>query len=459
MRTVKVTGTLGEAVANAQPGDVLQLEARVYDEAFVEIERAGLPTAPITIRGAGADKSVLNGRMTFRGSASNWVVEDIGVDMRDKPTNDAIRLDPQASRFVFRRIRVQNGKWYGLRIGDNVSEVSIEDSEIDHFVNSGTDAHGIGIQAATNVTIRRNFIHDNSGDGIQSHTSDFPGNALRARNIIIENNRIQNNGENGIDIKSTHSVLARNNVISGLRARGGGDGIAVQVQYDAQDVTIIGNQIFDSAMGVEITRGLKDGKDYPLAPSRVRVIGNLIRDLILDETSDKGNGTGIVVRGCSQAKVYNNTVIHAARAGFYTGRGNNGEFASDLDARNNVFDGGENDLDYNSDIDALTGFTFDANHYTNSRVRNRALSQWSSALRDKNASSGDPMLDAAYVPTVNSPLRDSGADVGLPFIGIAPDRGWSEFIDANAPVPTPIPTSTVNPALRVKTFMPIVRKK
>jgi parallel beta-helix repeat protein len=458
-RVIKVSGALSDAVKIAQAGDVLELQARIYDEAFIEIENAGMPDAPITIRGAGAERSILNGRMTFRSTASHWIVEDIGVDMIDKPINDAVRLDPGSHHITIRRAHLRNGKGYGLRIGDDAHDVLIEQCEIDQFTNASTDAHGIGIQAVSNVTIRGNSIHNNSGDGIQSHTSDFLGNTLRARNIVIENNRIQNNGENGIDIKSTHGVRARNNLISGLRAAGGGDGIAIQVQYDAQDVTIMSNQIFDSAIGIEVTRGLKGGKDYPFAPSRVQIVGNLIRDLILDATNDKGNGTGIVVRGSSNVKVFHNTILRVARAGFYAGRGNNGEFVSELDLRNNVFDGGENDLDYNSDIDTLVGIVFDANHYVNARIRNRTLSEWTSRLRDVRASIGDPMIDSNYSPLVNSPLRDSGVDVGYNFDGAAPDRGWSEFIVSDTPVPTPQPTATINPALRVKTFMPIVRKK
>lgn len=454
-----VSGTLSAAVAAAQPGDVLMLEPRQYDEAHVEITRGGTPEQPITLRGAGAALSTLSGRITFRPGAAHWVLEDFAIDMSGEAANDALRANAGVHHLTLRRLHVRNGRMFGVRLEDDVSAVLIEDCDIGPFVNSSTDAHGIGLQAVADVVVRGCALHDNSGDGVQSHTSDTPGSGRWARNVRIENNRIDRNGENGIDVKSTRGIVLRNNSLAGYRAAGGGEGIAIQVQYDAQDVDIIGNRITDSAMGIELTRGRKDGQDYPATPARVRIAGNLIHDLVFDAFTNAGNGVGIVLRGCADVTVFNNTVLRAPTAGLYMGRGNNGEFVQRLRVVNNVFDGGDNDLDYNSDIDKLAGIAFSHNHFVNARVRDRALADWASPLRDAYASSGEPVIDSAFAPNAGSPLIDSGIDVGLPFAGTAPDRGWSELAGAALPTPPPAPSSTPNPRLIHRVLLPLTRKR
>ena len=119
-------------------------------------------------------------------------------------------------------------------------------------------------------------------------------------------------------------------------------GMAIQVQHDAQDILIEGNQVWNAAQGIEVTRGKKGGTYYPVAPQRVTIAGNLFRDLgtgpggglgdgpffaylplipTPPPTSggDSGDATGIIIRTSTEVKVYNNTVLRAGRAGL-TGR-------------------------------------------------------------------------------------------------------------------------------------------
>jgi hypothetical protein len=50
----------------------------------------------------------------------------------------------------------------------------------------------------------------------------------------------------------------------------------VQVQYDAQDITIADNHIWRGTQGIEVSPGTKHGVLYPLAPQRVIIHGNLL---------------------------------------------------------------------------------------------------------------------------------------------------------------------------------------
>jgi hypothetical protein len=458
-----VSGDINVALAAANPGDELILDQGLLSAGELEITRSGTPDAPITLRGHGVGQTQINGVIKVRPGVSHWRFEGFSLDAGGGD-EDGMRVQEGSTNLVFKNFTLSNGSGYGMRIEDNVSNILIEDCEIFNFVNPGTDAHGIGIQVADGVTVRRCNIHDNSGDGVQSHTNDNAGANSWATNITIENNRLERNGENAVDVKSTKGIVIRNNLMAGYRAAGGGEGIAVQIQYDAQNVTVIGNVIQDSVMGVEVTRGRKNGADYPRAPSGVSIIGNLIQDLYYDTFSNAGNGTGIVFRGASTVRVFNNSVLRAPQAGLYMGRGNNGEFVQDLQAKNNVFDGAKSDIDYNNEIDALGGITFDHNHFVHGTVRQKPISQWTSGLRDASASTGDPKIDANGVPQSGSPLIDSGANVGLPFAGAAPDRGWSEFANAANPIPTPAPSATpqppptVDPRLTERLYMPVARR-
>jgi hypothetical protein len=461
--SVLVTGTLRDALAAAAPGAILILEPRIYAEGHLEITISGSADRPITLRGAGAARSTVAGRFTLKPGVSHWQFEDFTIDATGQ-TVDAIRVNSGNGNLTLQRLRLFGGSMYGIRLEDGVHDVRIDGCDISAFRNSGKDSHGIGLQVNTAITITNNTIHGNSGDGVQSHTNDTPSAANWASGIVVANNTIFANGENAIDVKSTHGMLIQANHMFSYTAATGGEGIAVQIQYDAQDIEIRGNVIHAAVMGIELTRGRKEGVDYPKAPSNVRIVGNLMRDLVYEAAfSNAGNGSGIVIRGSNTVIVSNNTVLRAPIAAMYMGAGSTGELAQGIVARNNIFHGARNDLNYNSDFDKLGGAVFSHNHFVSARVRDKALPQWISPLRDAHLSGGEAQLDAIGIPAANSPVIDSGLDIGHAFAGSAPDRGWSEFAgNAGQLTPvvtfTPAPSVTPDPTLIHKHFLPIARR-
>src|SRR5262249_13334140 len=162
------TGSLQAAVDAALPGDVLALQNRAYDERVL-IGHAGTAAAPITIAGAGAGLSVLHGTVLVRSTAAFWRLQDLEVDA-DGSSNDGVRLEQFSHDIGLYRMRIHNDTGYGVRVGNDVGSVLIQDSEIDHFDAGTKDAHGVGIMTASGVTIRGCDIHHNSGDSIQSNT-------------------------------------------------------------------------------------------------------------------------------------------------------------------------------------------------------------------------------------------------------------------------------------------------
>lgn len=468
---VPVTGTLSAALTAATPGTTLVLEPRGYAEGHIQLAVSGLADAPITIRGVPGAQ--LSGRITIAPGASHIRFEGFVIDgesIKKDGQVDVVRISGGAKNISLRSMTLRNGPMYAVRIEDGARDITISDSTITNFWNDGTDAHGIGIQAASSITISGNTLSGNSGDGVQLHTNDAPESTQIARNIVIAGNTIFGNRENAVDVKSAHGVAIVGNVLhSHLNTKG--EGIAIQIQYGAKDIDIRGNVITNNLMGIEVTRGKKNGADYPRAPSNIRIIGNLIRDSVFDPVfSNAGNGTGIVLRGGTTVVVVNNTVYNAFNAGMYMGVNSAGELTQGLIARNNVFGGARNDLNYNADFDKLGGPAFAHNHYVTGRVRDKSLSQWigsTTPMRDAAASSGDPKLDANGLPVAGSPLIDSGADVGLglPHQGSAPDRGWSEFAAGSVQLPTPgptlppAPTATPDASLTSKVFLPVMRRK
>lgn len=420
-RTVIVTQNIQAALDAAQPGDTITLGAGTYIQNLV-FRRSGNAAAPITLRGVGANATIIQGAVRIQ--AAHIVIQNLALD--PDADDDAVQIEMPSQFIQLQGLHLYGSRMYGVRIENDVQYVLIEGSEINDFNAGSSDAHGIGIKTASHITIRGCHIHHNSGDGIQINTPDYPGYKRFASTIVIEDNDLHHNRENAVDVKSTHTATIRNNRMWGVRVVDSSDGMAIQVQYDAQDITIIGNQIWDAVQGIEITRGNKSGKEYPVAPSRILLVGNLIHDLI-SEGSDSGSGSGIIVRTSTDTKVYNNTIINAASAGVYLSYSAENAIPTGIDLRNNVLDGKTNDLYLARDAALFANLRVDFNHYVTGRVRNDSLAAWLAQGYEQHASQGDPLIGQDYLTLSSSPLIDSGTNLNLPFSGAAPDRGWGEF--------------------------------
>ena len=75
---------------------------------------------------------------------------------------------------------------------------------------------------SANVTFRNNFVHHNLGDGIWYDG----GNP----NALVEGNRVEDNGRNGIFYEASSGVIIRNNTIR----RSGDTGVFISTSQNAQ---------------------------------------------------------------------------------------------------------------------------------------------------------------------------------------------------------------------------------
>ena len=113
------------------------------------------------------------------------------------------------------------------------------------------------------------------------------------RNITIENNRIHNSGQYGIDPHTgTHDMIIRNNIVYDNI----GQGIICSV--DCYNITIEGNKVFgNKGAGIMFSRNMHD--------STAR------NNTVFDETEC------IFVSGSHSNQIYNNTVSSCSVAGLY----------------------------------------------------------------------------------------------------------------------------------------------
>lgn len=266
------TNTWQSLVDAARPGQTIILSASTMSGDLV-LRVAGTAAAPITLRGVAGTK--LSGKLRIIGGAAYWNVEDLTIVSKE----DGARIEAPAHHITLRRLDLSGGTGYGVRVGTDVTNVTIESSHIHNFDAGSADAHGVGIMTASNIVVRNCDIHNTSGDAVQVNTPDYPGYKRWASNVLIENNRLHETRENAVDIKSSRNVTVRGNQMWGFRAVSTSTGMALQVQYDSQDVVIERNQIWDAEQGIEISRGKKNGQVYPVSPQRVRISNNLIRNV------------------------------------------------------------------------------------------------------------------------------------------------------------------------------------
>jgi parallel beta-helix repeat protein len=149
-------------------------------------------------------------------SASGWALINLQVhDIGNGTTNGA-----GAELGVGWHVtggRYYNTRQEGLTAGDGAANFVVDGVEIDHnnFTNNTytTRAHSCGDEGggfkfvASNVTIQNSYIHDNSCSGLWSD--------LSGTNLVITNNRLVDNWEQGVILEISGSGRISHNTVTG----------------------------------------------------------------------------------------------------------------------------------------------------------------------------------------------------------------------------------------------------
>jgi hypothetical protein len=172
--------------------------------------------------------------------------------------HDYLAVTIPGDHWVFRDNEVRN-----FNPGTNASSVStygryvvLASNWIHHNGNSENaaeiDIHGIlVIPGAMGVWILDNHIEHNGGDGIQ--VGQYPSAEPWAQGVFIARNRIHEDRENGVDIKSSRDVALVGNAIYGYKERTSSAGEAIVAHGGAERVWVLNNLVAASVRGIVST--------------------------------------------------------------------------------------------------------------------------------------------------------------------------------------------------------------
>jgi len=429
--------TVAKALSLVKPGEAVYLASGTYYERLRLEERGGSSTRPLTLRAAPGATPVLRGGtgsstplIEVRGAY--WHIDGLTVDAAGDRAFAALWRGQGAHHGVLRNSKLRNGtSGAGVNVAEYASDVLIEDNEIHHFLKAGGgDSHGLILQTtARNVVARRNDIHHNSGDSVQCLGPE--GGATISGtpfdNLLLEDNELHENRENGVDIKTCSRVVLRGNHIWGHKRSTTSGGEGVVVHMSARDVTLEDNVLRGNGRAVNVG-GVRVGAP----PTRVV----LRRNLVLDGYNADGNdGVGFRVDTSTDVKVHHNTFWNVPGACLYFGNGGSGP-SQGLEARNNVMANCGLALRAGP---GRSGAVVNNNLYSRGTGTARfrlegvdlSLDQWKSRTGldgrslERAPAFTNPYLED-FTPAQGSPARDTGVALGLPYCGTAPDLGARE---------------------------------
>ncbi|WP_224244769.1 right-handed parallel beta-helix repeat-containing protein [Hyalangium gracile] len=429
--------TVAKALSQLRQGEAVFLQSGTYSERLRLEERGGAADSLLTLKAAPGATPVFKGgtgsstpMIDVRGAY--WRIEGLTLDLAGDRAFAVVWRGKGAHHGVLRGSTLKNGaEGAAVDVSNSASDVLVEDNHIHHFQKAGGgDSHGVALETtARNAVVRGNDIHHNSGDGVQCLGPE--GGATISGtpfdNLLIEDNELHENQENGVDIKTCTRVTVRRNSIWGHRRTSESAGEGVIVHLSARDVTLEENTFHGNGRGINIG-GVRVGAP----PTHIIIRRNLVLD---GDGADGNEGSGIRVDTSSDVKVQHNTVWNMPGGCVIFGSGESGP-SQGLEVRNNVLASCAQALRAGS---GREGAVVDSNLYFReggaARFRlegvDLGLGQWREETgldgRSLERSPGFTDADAEdFTLTPASPARDRGVALGFPFCGGAPDLGARE---------------------------------
>jgi len=470
------------------------VHAGTYDVGTLDPRNSGTVTAPIALLGTPGEarpvlRSTSDGNLlSFGPRDAYWVVQGLDLNKNQRngatvqvlgsPTSTADPTAGPAHHLAIRNSLIRDGKsGAAVLVRHAATDVLVEGNQIygHHRWVSGSnvaysrldltflrdDANAINLEGTatgqvTRIQVSGNHLHDNGGDGIQCIGVDDNSGAQShdPSDLDAVDNRINNNTEDAVDIKSCQRVGIRGsrspelagsaaaNKLYGYRPTdrsadrpgnhsGGG---AIVVHYFARGVLVENTRIWDSCRGISIGRQDKNGVQD------VIVRRTLVFSLV-SGTDCPGIGLNLVL--AQRVDIYNNTFTGIPGIAVRLASDNGGSWSSnDVDVANNVMEASGSGDWIDAYLPRLVGFESDRNLFWNadtssSHLRlnfNRvSLPTWrTSTGQDTTSRHGNPQwIDQPtlndYYTNAGSPARDAALPLaGTSFCGTGPDIGFRE---------------------------------
>lgn len=429
--------------SSINPGDTIYISggttSKIYNETL-QIKKSGTSTNKITVS-VGQDVGH-NGTVII--TSTQGVVPGIGLYISNQ--SYIIVSGKIGNNETTHQIRITNGAWHGVDIEGTLSNIKLENLEIDN--NGQTGHHGIYIWtliSSMGIEISNCYIHDNYQDGIQW------GESVRGSgygNNSIHHCTITNTHDDGIEIGAS-SVDFYNNIQGNNIApeRGHPDGIQAYGQY----YRIYNNYFhgFRDQAGNAVIYIEPDGNGPGFSPyGHVQIYNNLFYE---DKLGSWANGAICIGIGgdnfeiVNDIKILNNTIVghYISMIFAFNGAKLKGTGISDYYVENNIIHSGEIWYDIGSIIsdpvtygshDNSTSIILDYNDlYNTTTILNTNL----------HGIISDPNLDSNQRPQSTSSVINRGfnwssiftTDKNNTLRGALWDIGAYEYITSECPIP------------------------
>jgi hypothetical protein len=413
--------TIQHAASTMTAGATTYVRAGTYYESGIIFAHSGGPGAPITLANYESEVVIVDGSKAkddYPGIAivegrSHYVIQGFAIrNMRwsgiatDEETTEPFQgitirdcilynngwsgIDLAAvDGFIVENVEAYDNAFYGLDI------ISSEDGRLSaangvvrnssFYNHTGDEGHGLAINQGHDITVSDSVAYHNTIHGFD--VSDWPKYGELSYNITLERNLSYDNGVAGFAINSdSHHVVFRNNVAWRNGAAWAGQGAAdgfycYEGCWHVEWVNTVSLENSNSGFGVEDQMGV-----YGTPGDNLLVFKN---NIAYNNNPD-GETWGVAL-GIAGDNTWQVVATH-----------NNWS----------VPPGWEDFAVENQDMD-----------YTPEDINRGAFQTGNISI--------DPQFVDATVPDVHllpdSPCMDAGVDVGLPYLGSAPDMGAFEF--------------------------------
>jgi parallel beta-helix repeat protein len=277
-----------------------------------------------------------------------------------------------------------------IRYGSNENIISSNES----FSNYGS---GIFISNSSNNIIDKNNIHDNGAGGIDVNDQESTNNIVKD-NLVYRNGQIDTN-EQGISFFNAGTGnIAKKNIV--YEQKGGpDDGIGIMIDTTANQVIVEKNIVFSNS------------------------------------------GHGLSIWNSKNGVLRNNTSYGNFRNGIFVG----GKDSSGAEIINNIAsENALNQLSFQIDAVSAGGYIVSHNNFYKAGVqkvllfndRSYSAEEFNSYVPGSDLYQNDPIFVSPITDfslSAASPCIDKGINIGLLFIGSAPDLGALEYGENTKP--------------------------